>query len=83
MSRQNPISRGERLAALQSITLEMTQAECPCGDCMGKGCEKCAMTGADLDSLKTIRAAFASALDVVAASKRPVIEKLSQELRDL
>lgn len=75
------LMKGERLAALLGITAELTQAECPCQFCMGPGCDECGHTGADLDSLASIRAAVAKALEVVSRAKPPVIEKLAQELR--
>jgi hypothetical protein len=75
------ITFGEREAALQKITLDMTVSECPCGTCMGTGCGDCAGTGADLASLRNIRKMVANALDTVKTAQGRSISRLAQGLR--
>ena len=70
------------LSAIESITLELTHAECPCGHCMGPGCDDCLDTGADLDSLKSIRKAFAEAIELTVHAPRWETERLAKEIRE-
>jgi hypothetical protein len=70
------------LEKLKEITFDLTQAECPCGECMGEGCGACDELGADIISLRSIRTAFAKALTVVAGLEEFEVMALAQELRD-
>jgi len=81
MSRGSPIPTGARLSALRDITLDIASGETPCGKCMGSGCKECEGEGVDLDSLWSIRRAFAAALEVVAGAKKDAIDGLARELR--
>jgi hypothetical protein len=67
---------------LKEITLNITRAECPCGECMGKGCYVCNELGADTVSLKAIRTAFAKALNVVANIDKSDVIALAQDLEN-
>jgi 4-diphosphocytidyl-2C-methyl-D-erythritol kinase len=74
-------TKKERFESLLKITLDLTKAECPCATCMGGGCGDCAGTGADLESLRSIRRAFADALDEVASAHGADIYQIAQCLR--
>jgi len=72
----------ERLSALVDITKEVAQAECPCADCMGDGCELCKQTGADLASIATLGKFMARAVEIASGTKYDVAQRLARELRE-
>jgi hypothetical protein len=76
MDRQDALLR-----ALYDLTRDVARAECPCADCMSKGCQHCAGVGVDLDSLRTMRKMVADALDNVKRERGKTIALLAQKLR--
>lgn len=76
------VSRFDRLDAIRDLTLELTVGECPCADCMGGGCPQCDGNGADLESLKTIRAAVAKSLRIVLTARGKTIGAIAKALED-